>query len=668
MQDASLNQLLHQCNQAALRNDIATGIEMYTRAINETSDSWTRNFLVSHLRDLHILLSIGKTDQPSNFCSIERGRRMLVPNLNLPGNFCGRALAHCSFIYEATLASERIFLSVRKVDEMARRIVLFSRLHIFYGACHDCHLIARMTSMGPQIWQEIGLSAVRCGRNDLCEFACAHIRATRTDLRPIQVREAILRQEYGVALKILNEMRPRDTATQFTHGMMGALVGDAEKGAQIFVRAERLRNTADDAHALFDVVTFLSNDDIMQGIVSDSIFAKYLFYVSSGVYQSLTMNLIDVPIDLFIPWQIQVCWIAKRDVSIKELQRNVFPDDFNKDPIDTSKEHLLMGRGFDYGLAINPLSANVRQHICCGLALVQLVQYLQQSLKGFTMEKAVSSVGHWIRLYDPLACLFPRTMNSFVAYVTRNGVSIRQMQPYRTRVLNMLKEALTRTMDGDIANEISEARTPEEVYDAVMGDVCVKIGNSSIILKMGVSLNVDLAVAVPPYANEWHDKFAKLAALWCHLMFVLKAPRTPESAADFLSSSIHWLFDWMQMCPYADGSNIIGSIVFQSLICAYFSLDVDEVKPSPFIIQMEALLAPDYETFFSFIERSYHINFDSVFDIGNIPKVSEIFPTYHHRQVAIQKYSLTGEFRRLVTIATATSRDTPVLDDAPESV
>ena len=668
-----LNRLLQQCNQAAMRNDITTGIELYTRAINDTSDSYIRNFLLTYLRALHLLLNQTKTRKRE---PLENPRNSLELARRVPDTFCRQKKGELypSFLYELTLLSEEIFLSSRKVQELSKRATLLSKFNFFYGSCVDCRIISRAASMGPQSWIEIGGSAMRCGFEEMLLLVYSHLRAGRYDLRQLHVREAILKQNYGLAITIIDELKPKDNPTQFTQGMMNMFLGDVMRAMGSYVSIESLR-WKDEPPGLWEPILFLSHPEIPLSPVRNTPVGKYLFYVSLGAYQSLTMSLIDVPIELFVPWQVQSAWIAKKDVDITGMLQNSFPDDFNKNPIDARMESLLITEGYGLGLIINYNVANVRQHICCGLAFVQLVQYLHIGSMFFSMEKAVSSIGHWIRMYDPTACLFPRTNNSFVAYVARNGVCIKQMEPFQDRVFKMLKNGLAMSSSPQMAAEIKAAATPEDLYDLLMGDVCIKIGDtdSCIAMKMGRAMNVDLCVAVPPDPNEWHNRFAQLSAIWSHLMLVFNSKRTSEAASDFLEHAIRWVFEWMQLCPYVDGSNIIGAIVFHSLVCAYFNRQLTSTTLTPFAMQMEALLAANFSVFKAIIQECYQTDYDRPIATRELPRVSDIFPTYHHRHVALYKHCMTDEFRtffdsmRLVCLQRA-KEELEKADNTPESV
>jgi hypothetical protein len=285
-------------------------------------------------------------------------------------------------------------------------------------------------------------------------------------------------------------------------------------------------------------------------------------------------------------------------------------------------------------------SPNVRQIICVGASLRQLIELLEAPLQ-LSMDKAVASVAHWLRIYDPLAPIFTR-FRSHTIFVCRNGICMRDLRPMLPRLIRMLKSAIMGTAGPEMRERVKGAATLAELYDIVRSDVCIGIGGCTFFLRIGESQNLDFGITLPPCSGSWHRSVREIDAIWCHLMLLMEGEE--DVGPEFLEDALFWLYEWLKFIPYAYYSDMIGVVLFYGLLCAHYGMKLVKSKFNPVVLQIEALLALDFRTFKTVVFQCFPVHFGASEEEDGM-RVWELLPSYHHRHWALWHVNESPEFR-----------------------
>jgi hypothetical protein len=635
-----LNRLIRVCNQAALRGDVSTGIECYSNAIYGTTQVQTRLFLLGHLTSLSNFLHPQHeppTDPDSPLRKLPSPRRKGADRS--PAN---RSLSSPeSPVRDLTGASDDVASSQEKWREYYHRGSYFRYYHFLQAAVCDFKKAGTLRAPASQIWNDMWVAALLCGNPEAMDFAVDKVKALRCDLAPLKARIRIGIQEYSQAYQAVTAAKKRDAHMFHMLAHLHFFFGDAIGAHKVACTAlERTRSSSAGSSAV-ELFRYLASPAIPFRFNSN-IVGTYLTVLSVAIYQTLSFEIVDVPLDLFIDPSIQKAWTRGEQLATP-TPRTVYPPSFDPDPLDFDEVDPILHRAFVFGEILNPHSSNVRQQICLGLAYLQVMQLLETPLS-VSMDNAVDAVGHWIRIYDPVAALFSRTDTPFTIFAARNGNCIKDLAPYQTRIFKMLKNGVAHGADPELSRRIRAADSIPALYHLVRSDCTAQYGSTHFFMRVGPYENFDCGIAVPAWGNSYQQRYREIDAIWCHLMLLHCAEVSPEAASDYLNSAIRWVYEFTRFVPLADGSHFIATILFHCLISSYFEVHIRQTRITAVMLQIESLLSLNFDQFRSLVNKLYPLHFAGLLDLSDFPAIATMFRSYHHRHVALYHVNHSPQF------------------------
>jgi hypothetical protein len=261
-----------------------------------------------------------------------------------------------------------------------------------------------------------------------------------------------------------------------------------------------------------------------------------------------------------------------------------------------------------------------------------------------SMDHAVQGVGHWIRVYDPTAALFARTETAFAIFAARNGNCIKDLAPSQPRIFKMLKNGIAHGAEPDLNRRIRGAESIPGLYDITRSDCTALHGSTQFFLRVGPYQNFDFGMAVPAWGQGYEHKYREIEAIWCHLMLLLETEQTPDAASDYVNSAIRWVYEFTRFVPLADSSHFVAAILFHCLLSSYFGLRIKLTRVTAVVLQVESLLSLNFDQFRSLVNKLYPMQFGEPLNLASFPSIVALFPTYHHRHVALWHVNDSGRF------------------------
>jgi hypothetical protein len=246
MMHRGLNGLVRICNQAALRGDVATGVEYYSNAIYDTQGP-TRLFLLGHLSSLSNFL------HPQHDSSIDPKspvRKRSSPRRKATERSpASRALSNPeSPVRDLTGASDDVAKSQEKWREYYHRGSYFRYYHFLQAAVCDFKQAGALRLPASQIWNDMWVSALLCGSPEAMDFAGEKIRALRCDLAPLKGRIRMAIQEYSQAYKAVTTAKKRDAhicqMIAYLHFFFGDAIGAHKVASTALERTRGSSSTA----------------------------------------------------------------------------------------------------------------------------------------------------------------------------------------------------------------------------------------------------------------------------------------------------------------------------------------------------------------------------------------------------------------------------------------
>lgn len=389
----------------------------------------------------------------------------------------------------------------------------------------------------PKVWVEIGAQGYENNRSDLIEETVKKLEELGYSGDFFEAENNIIKHLYeeaftSIKVPIFNgESNARSIGAHLHY-----LCGDILNARAFLTVDDELGCLSSFDSLLLQITLLLSEPEIPTQVESTSAYSHFLDHLIHGIYMSLSLPLSCVPADLFIPQFVQRPWINWETNSYENVQYSVanYPDNFDKTIQNMDNIAKLFQKSLFLGNYLARNSINNREQVCLGLSLIQLVQMITKDPLNVDLNVALATVAHWIRLYDPLSALFMRKETPFVIYLQRRGVKS-DLTSYHTRVFKSLKSGLAATADLSMQKRIKSASTPEELYEIILSDCCLKIGpNASLFLRFDPLKGVDMGISLPPPFQSFDSSYAKLVAMWARLMIIIKGGnREREASSQF---------------------------------------------------------------------------------------------------------------------------------------
>ena len=346
----------------------------------------------------------------------------------------------------------------------------------------------------PKVWVEIGTQGYENNRSDLIEETVKKLEELGYSGDFFEAENNIIKHLYEEAFNSIKapifngESNARSIGAHLHY-----LCGDILNARAFLMIDEEMGSLSSFDSLLLQIVLLLSEREIPTQVDSTSPYSHFLDHLIHGIYMSLSLPLSCVPADLFIPQFIQRPWINWDTNACDSVQYSVanYPDNFDKSLKNIDNVAKLFQKSLFLGNYLARNSINNREQVCLGLSLIQLVQMIIKDPLNIDLNVAVGTVAHWIRMYDPLAALFMRKETPFVIYLQRRGVKS-DLTSYHTRVFKSLKSGLAATADLSMQKRIKTTTTPEQLYETILSDCCLKIGpNASLFLRFDPLRGVD---------------------------------------------------------------------------------------------------------------------------------------------------------------------------------
>ena len=640
MEKRILFELRHRGADSMAHGDYVSAIDLYTMALEkETDDQRKRDIFYN--RGLAYFYMGLQNLADSDFEVIRKVISSASDSSESESDEQSSMLTAPRTINEINLATEMIWSNKRSSKNYIERGRVFSHNGMQIAAINDYIAAAALDPRKPKVWIKLGNQGFKANRPDLIETAMKRLECLGYNSAIYEAENNIIQHLYEEALSLLNHpiMNDQENATLIAAHLY-YLLGDVKNSLTLLLEEKEFGHLNDFDSLLLQILRLLNETDIPVQTDCSSPYNPYLQYLIQGIYNSLSLPLLKVPFDLLIPESIQLSW-NKWSLSAEpwEPQQLSYPENFEKELHNIGNIYTLFHKSIKLGNILVRSSVNKREQVCLSLSLMQLVQMLQNPLL-VDLDTAVATVSHWIRLYDPLAALFLRINTPFVLYLQRRGIKS-DLSSYHTNVFKALKSKLVETADQEIKQYINSAETPEDLYRVILSDSCIKVGtNASLFLRMDPLRGIDMGIAIPYKINTFRSDYAKLGALWAKMMNLMTYRNNINSEnyqqlSDFTQSMMRFLYDWMQLTPLSQCSHTIGHILFSSLLISYFGVEINKPVPMPLGLQIDALLAGNFEEFTTLIKERYPISFSQSTNITTLPSVITELPTYYHRIQAL---------------------------------
>ena len=388
-----------------------------------------------------------------------------------------------------------------------------------------------------------------------------------------------------------------------------------------------------------------------------SFYAKCANFLIWGIFHSLPMPIVDVPLDLYMPRCLlngiapevtapQMAMLEEDKAAAEQSQDKEEDKKEEKDTKETQKPKSLAEsnpseQDVDKMMKIAQQmkitsSYNTREHICTGLALIQIVQMLNQKQMP-SLDTCVASICHWLRLVDATVLFFDRVNEKLKIFLHRGSFDT-ILKCYSQSVFNYLKSRLVYHLSPgiplrlagktDIQAAIEQATNPDDLGAIFKTGLTIPISQQVSFFYYREQEGYSFGIEVNPPTT---DQKEKLNITWCSLSNMLKSKNVSKiETAAFIEKATEFLFTWMYISPITALNDVVGYILFRSVLWAYFGKDVIKSTPEPIIMQIDS-----YFSNFSPLYQMYilpHIQLTKEGQsIDGLPQVIEVFPTYLHR-------------------------------------
>ena len=396
------------------------------------------------------------------------------------------------------------------------------------------------------------------------------------------------------------------------------------------------------------------------------------------------MKTVSCPLDLDIPRQVQKIWVdplpSAKDLSNAESSLTSLPpknysnsnqkqqtnqnqnvnssssttsnqntqskNDYfagNEVPLDYYENNIVTDKignaAIKIGKTINMHSPSARQSAAIGFAAIEIRQLLRTHVSTglpISLENAVSIVGNWLRLVDPISPILWRNLlpNAIQPAFIQRGFFYTEIVMIYSRVLQILKDRLLLD-NNDPGGEIKEAQSAGELWEILRSDLSTNCGTSDaeIFLRMTQSGCIEFGFCVPNTQEHWSSTMPKVCTSWCAALLSLGRP---NEHLESIKNAFKFLYEWMRAWPLAAESHTVGSILFYSLFNAATGCTLNDSLPSPIMLQIEALLAPSFSEFYLLVARHFKSTLKQGSLDDQIPYISELLPSFCHRLVALR--------------------------------
>ena len=376
-----------------------------------------------------------------------------------------------------------------------------------------------------KVWVEIGTQGYENNRSDLIEETVKKLEELGYSGDFFEAENNIIKHLYEEAFSSIKTPIFNDESSARSIGAhLHYLCGDILNARAFLMVDDEVGCLTQFDSLLLQIIFLLSEPEIPTQVDSTSPYSHFLDHLIHGIYMSLSLPLSSVPADLFIPQFVQRPWINWDTTSYENVQYSEcsYPENFDKSIKNIDNVAKLFQKSLFLGNYLARNSINNREQVCLGLSLIQLVQMILKDPFSIDLNVAIATVSHWIRMYDPLAALFMRKETPFVIYLQRRGVKS-DLTSYHTRVFKSLKSGLAATADLSMQKKIKSANTPEELYETILSDCCLKVGpNASLFLRFDPLRGVDMGISLPPLHQSFDSSYSKLVAMWAKLMIIIK--------------------------------------------------------------------------------------------------------------------------------------------------
>lgn len=610
--------LIQKGNESILNCDYGRAIKYFQRALEEVSDP-----------------EAIKTIQQS----LEISERYLNDESNF--NFCSKLTKSPTKFGDVD--KEIKWTSTHKLTEYSTinrlknsfdRSECFGHKKIIDKAICDLIFCRNQYSSNPYVYNQLALYSLQIKDFELCEKSIIKLEEMNYDVSLLKAKYHIGKKNYNSAEKDINKLVEYG---DYNCCSLSALLyffyfGNVSKAFSIL----NILDEQDGLYPFESTLQFLlylfTQPELPNTIISSSLFSVYLMNLINGIYSSLAIPILNVPGDLFIPKNVQYSWIRwERNFKIPCNGKLTYPEGFDFQLPNFESLFEIFNKALIIGSFINHTTKNTRQRICIGCGTLQIKSMIQRH-NLFDMDIGVSSVIHWIRLYDPLSPIFQRDYTPFVIYFQKNGIQTGP-ETFYPRVFEMLKTGILENVNPLLFERIQQASTPNELFSIIKSNTLIPIGeNVYLFLRYSKHNGIDMGISIPPLSTRFRDEYSLLSSLWSRLMILMNTTPTEEVISEFLNCLFLWYYKFLRFTPYAYHTQTISSILFISLFTEYLQVDITDNLEPPEFIHIEALLSPNFDIFLSQIKRSYPISFEFITtDDLELPDIIELMPTYHHR-------------------------------------
>ncbi|EAY17321.1 TPR Domain containing protein [Trichomonas vaginalis G3] len=373
-------------------------------------------------------------------------------------------------------------------------------------------------------------------------------------------------------------------------------------------------------------------------------------FLIAGIYKSLASPIEEVPVDLYIPHDVLMNPNTFADLSLPEAK---FPDNFVDSATEQSEVDLLIRIAAKIHISAAP---GKRERVCCGLALIQVVQMLLS--QKVTLATCVAQICHWLRLSDPTSFLDYRK-NEPLKIFLHNGSFDTVLDCYSSSVFNFLKNRLQKPFGStlplrqgqkDLGTAMESAECPDDLSDIFKNQIDISVSETVSIFYSRDIYGYNFGLSVQPPSPSM---MMNLDVIWCGLLSMISSRNvSKESTAKFVEKATEFLFSWMFSSPLMTMNDVVGAILFRALMWAFFGADVIKETPEPIVMHVDAVLtnfAPLYQMY-----MLPHIKISSEGQtVDRLPSVLQAFPSYVHRirsllNIGSEEIPETFDFRKAI--------------------
>lgn len=528
----------------------------------------------------------------------------------------------------------------------------------FRNATSDYYIAASLSPLVSQIWKRVALSAIKSNQFEIVLKAIRHLQTLGCTYSRAEAELSYCTKNHMNTFELLEISKSlKEPCADCSLGRLKFVFGDV-KGALKSVSVLSKQDNVD--HMIIQSLLMLAmeKEKLPTQISCDVLYGLCLKYVLNGIYKSLSYSIRDVPGSLWIPPAFHKSWHSIFSCETPAF-KFVYPDGFNFSMPDQDQIVTMLNIGFNIGKLLYSTSINCREKCSCGLAYLQLIQTLREK-PSYPFLNAISDVVHWLRIVDPLAPLFYR-FDMYLIYLKRSEF-ITELSDYYQRVLESFKFDLTsKTADALMRDKILKANSADQIYQILLSNCYAPLPNgASTFIIQQADHSVSFGIYLPYNEHTINNFLAKARPIWDKIVNMINSKRVvDDQCSDLLLYALEWLYEYEKCVPIMYYSAIIGIVIFASILSSYFEERIISSFPDPMIIQMEAILANDFNAFYQKMKTILDVKFSSAADLNesdinddvdyyqknnlnfydtlNIfeqPEVVDFFPTYHHRLMA----------------------------------